>query len=255
MRLRRYICFLGVFLSLEAFHGGWAWGEDPKPQAVKAEKADGAESPEVEGVDIPTADILDVGTYSTAFRFYSEGGITSRLVIGPLKRINLGIDFDAQRVIGGGDPHMIRPSVYFKLRAFDGNDYLPALSLGYDSQGYLYQQSTRDFLQKEPGLYVVGSHEILFPDLFLHAGVNINDFNDTKVYGFFGATYRIVSSFGLIAEYDNIREAPENRINLGGRYWVTPFFNIDLAARNVGRDADRGAERIVRLNYVGNFPF
>src|SRR4051812_22151410 len=65
-------------------------------------------SPMVEVIDIPTADALDAMTYSTAFRFYSDGGLASRLVIGPLKRVNLGITFDAQRVIGAGDPHMVR---------------------------------------------------------------------------------------------------------------------------------------------------
>jgi len=228
---------------------GWA-AEVPAKDA-----AGGVETPQIEAVDIPTADVLDASTFATTFRFYNEGGIVSRLVFGPFRRLNLGISFDAQRVVGSQDPHLIRPSVFFKLRFFDGNDYLPALSLGYDNQGYLYQESARDFLQKERGLYVVGSHEIFLPDFELHAGANISDFDNSKVYGFFGATYKIVPAFGLMAEYDNIRDGPDNRVNLGGRYWVTPFFNVDLAARNVGRDAARGAERIVRLNYVAHFPF
>lgn len=215
----------------------------------------GAESPQLEAVDIPTSDILDPATFSTAFRFYNEGGIASRLVIGPFKRVNLGIQGDAQRVIGSQTPHMVRPSVFFKLRFFDGSDLLPALALGYDNQGYLYQDSTRDFLQKERGIYLVGSHEILFPNLQLHAGLNVDDFSNAKLKGFFGATWKIVPAFALLAEYDNLRKAPDNRANLGGRFWVTPFFNVDVAARNVGRGAVRGAERIVRLNYVGNFPF
>lgn len=228
------------------------WADDaPK----KDDTTTGAESPMIEAVDIPTADILDPYTYATTFRFYNEGGIASRLIIGPLKRVNLGITFDGQRIIGSDDPHMVRPSVYFKLRAFDGTDVLPALALGYDNQGYLYQESTRDYLEKEKGLYLVGTHEIFIPDFDIHAGMNINDFDNTKVYGFFGATYKIVPSFALLAEYDNIRNGPENRVNLGGRYWVVPYFNIDLAARNVGRGGAQGAERIVRLNYVGHFPW
>src|SRR5262249_16436311 len=58
----------------------------------------GEQSPQIEVMDIPTADILDPLTYATAFRFYNEGGLMSRLVIGPLKRVNLGISFDGQRV-------------------------------------------------------------------------------------------------------------------------------------------------------------
>jgi len=230
--------------------------EETAPMAdTKSDTNAVAESPMIEAVDIPTADILDPATYAATFRFYSEGGIASRLIIGPLKRVNIGITFDAQRIIGSQDPHMVVPSVYFKLRAFDGTDILPALAFGYDNQGYLYQDSTRDFLQKEKGLYLVGGHEIFIPDFELHAGVNVNDFDNAKAYGFFGATYKIVPSFALLAEYDNIRNGPENRVNFGGRYWVAPYFNIDLAARNVGRGGSRGAERIVRLNYTAHFPF
>lgn len=228
---------------------------EPTTVERRERQSQGPESPQLEGVDIPTADILDPMTFSTAFRFYNEGGIASRLVIGPLKRVNLGITGDAQRVIGSREPHMIRPSVFFKLRFFDGNDIIPALALGYDNQGYLWQESTRRFLQKEKGVYLVGSHEILLPNLELHAGLNMSDFDNSKLYGFVGATWKIVPSFALLAEYDNIRNGPENRANVGGRFWVTPFFNVDVAARNVGRDTVRGAERIVRLNYVGHFPF
>src|SRR5258708_8013846 len=54
-------------------------------RAIKTESTRGAESPMVEAVDIPTADILDPSTFATTFRFYREGGITSRLVIGPFR--------------------------------------------------------------------------------------------------------------------------------------------------------------------------
>jgi len=231
------------------------WAAEAAKKTDTNDNAGSDESPMVEVVDIPTADIIDPSTYALNFRFYDAGGIVSRLIIGPLKRVNLGITFDAQGVVGSQDPHMVRPSVYFKLRAFDGTDVLPALALGYDNQGYLYKDALRDYLEKEKGLYVVGSHEIFIPDFELHAGMNVNNFDNTKLYGFFGATYKIVSSFALLAEYDNIRAAPTSRVNLGGRYWVTPYFNVDLAARNVGRGGGSGAERIVRLNYTGHFPF
>jgi hypothetical protein len=222
----------------------------------KADSDVSTTSPMIEGVDIPTADVLDPKTFSTAFRFYSGGGITSRLVLGPFKRLNLGFYIDAQRLIGGEDPHMIRPSVFIKYRFFDGTDILPALAAGYDNQGYLYQNSLRDFMQKERGIYLVGSHEIFIPDFELHAGLNFPRVDESGTpFGFFGATWKVVTAFALMAEYDNIQTHPDNRVNLGGRFWVTPFFNVDVAARNVGRGAGRGAERIVRINYVTNFPF
>lgn len=212
--------------------------------------------PMLEAVDIPTADILDPKTFSTAFRFYSQGGITSRIVLGPFRRLNVGFSLDSQRLIGGEDPHLVKPAVFFKLKAFDGTDYLPALSLGYDNQGYLYKDSLRDFSQQERGLYFVGSHEIFIPDFELHAGMNFPRIDESgNPYGFVGATWKFIPAFALLAEYDNIRNGYDNRFNLGGRLWVTSFFNVDLAARNVGRGSGRGAERIVRINYVANFPF
>jgi len=117
------------------------------------------------------------------------------------------------------------------------------------------KNAKRDFLEKEKGLYVVGSHEIFIPDFELPAGMNINEFDNTKLYGFFGATYKIVSTFAVMAEYDNVRNSPDSRVNLGGRYWLTPYFNVDLAARNVGRGESRGGERILRLNYTAHFPY
>lgn len=210
----------------------------------------------VEAVDVPTSDVLDAGTFATTFRFYNEGGLMSRLALAPFRRVNLGISFDIQRFIGSGDPRIITPDVYFKLRAFDGSDILPALALGYDSQGYLYQRPAKKFLHQERGLYLVMSHEIFLPDLEFHGGVNVPDVdNDAKVYGFLASTFRITNGFALLLEYDNIRNGPENRFNAGGRFWVIPSFNIDIAARNIGRDSLEGAERILRLNYVAKFPF
>ena len=150
---------------------------------------------------------------------------------------------------------MIAPSLYFKLKVLDGNDYFPAIALGYDNQGFLWQESRDEFMHREKGAYVVGSHAIFLPALELHAGVNVNEFDeDARVFGFFGTTLKFTERFVFLAEYDNIRNGPENRVNLGGRFGVTSSFNIDFAARNVGRGEERGGERILRLNYVGRFP-
>jgi hypothetical protein len=121
--------------------------------------------------------------------------------------------------------------------------------------GYLWQDSTKEFLQKDKGVYFVGSHEIFVPNLEIHAGVNMNNLDDhATVFGFFGASLKFTPNFALLTEYDNIRKSRNNRFNMGGRYWIAPYFNIDFGARNIGRGAERGGERILRLNYVGHFP-
>lgn len=224
--------------------------------AFADESAAVEEPSQIEAVDIPTAEVLEPMTYSTNFRFYNDGGLASRLIIGPLKRVNLGISFDAQRMVGSGDPHMIRPSLYFKLKALDATDFFPALAVGYDNQGMLWQESTKQFLHREKGLYFVGSHEMFVPNFELHAGINLFEFdNDAKVFGFFGATFKITPMFALLMEYDNIRNGRDNRFNVGGRFWIAPYFNVDFAARTIPHGSERGGERILRLNYVGYFPY
>ncbi len=250
---------LPLHLMIAALASMPVFAEDAAKKDADSDAAETAvreTSPMIEGVDIPTADILEPKTFSTAFRLYSEGGLASRLILGPFKRLNVGFTLDAQNLVGGGEPDMITPSLFLKLRAFDGTDILPALAFGFDNSGYLWQDDTDDFLQKERGIYFVGSHEIFLPDMELHAGMNWPRVDESGTpFGFFGMTWKFIPSFALMAEYDNVQDGPNNRFNLGGRMWVTPYFNIDLAARNVGRDADSGAERIVRINYVANFPF
>ena len=146
-------------------------------------------------------------TYATTFRFYSDGGLTSRFILGPIKRVNLGVSFDAQRVIGGGDPHMVTPAVFFKVKAYDGSDYLPALSLGYDNQGMLWQEDSREYLNKGKGIYFVGSHEMFVPNFDIHAGMNVNNLDDgAKTYGFFGTSFKDHSGFRA---FDGIRQHPQ----------------------------------------------
>jgi len=76
----------------------------------------------------------------------------------------------------------------------------------------------------------------------------------SALYGFVGLDYKITKNFAVMSEYDNLHTFDTNRFNMGGRYWIAPYFNVDFGARNIGRDAAAGAERIIRLNYVGNFP-
>ncbi len=252
--MRKHLLLFAV-LSLGVLTPGHLRAEDMDTVTDTATDTPDAFSPMIEVVDVPTADVLDPMTYATTFRFYTEGGLTSRFILGPLKRVNLGISFDAQRVIGAGDPHMKRPDVFFKVRALDGGDYFPTVALGYDSQGMLWNEDTDEFTHKEKGIYLAMSHPIFYSNLDLHAGVNVNEFDEnSKVFGFIGSTIKFTPNFALLLEYDNIRNGRDNRFNVGGRFWVAPYFNIDFAARNVPRGSERGAERILRLNYVGHFP-
>jgi len=135
----------------------------------------------------------------------------------------------------------------------------PALSMGYDGQGYLYNRPGKLYNQRQRGLYFAGSQEVGLPGLQAHAGINISDFDSHSIFGSMAASYDVQDKVLLMAEWDNINNYVDSRINMGFRVYVTPSFNMDFAVRGIGQGGtfsngvSRGAERIVQFKYTGNF--
>jgi hypothetical protein len=208
-------------------------------------------------IDIPTADLVDHYGYNVNFRFGKEGNLQTKTAFGVFPRLNLGFGFDGEKVIGTESSRLNKPTINVKFQLFDGRKNLPALALGFDGQGYEWDKSKDEYEQREKGLFLVASKEAFFPGFNVHVGGNIFDFdhgNSTR--GFAGLTYIYERLIGLMFEWDHATEYRERRINYGAKYFVTPAFTIDAAARNVRENPafhKRETERIVRLNYTGSF--
>jgi hypothetical protein len=228
-------------LAVLAWVGGWS-----SPRLATAAP------PLTELVDVPTAEVVDHYGFMTTFRFYTGGGVLSRAHFGVLPRLNVGFGLDAEHFVGGETIDLNRPTLNVRFRFFDGRRSLPALALGYDGQGHFFDKSIDRYRQREKGLYLAGSGEFLIPDLSLHGGVNIYDFHNDHVYGFAALNYLVQDTVGFLAEWDNIRRGRDSRVNLGGRFHVTPSFYVDVAGRDLFGPGRR-AERIVRLTYSGSF--
>lgn len=177
-----------------------------------------------------------------------------------VSRINIGASLNIEKIVGTETPiQLTRPELQIKGRLYDGNHIFPALALGYDGQGYLYNRPSKTYNEGQRGLYWVASKEIGFPGLQAHAGMNISDFDTSKISGFLGSTLGIQDKVQIMAEWDNINTYIDSRVNLGLRTYVTPNFNIDFAVRSIGQGGNfangvaRGAERIVQFKYTGNF--
>ena len=63
--------------------------------------------------------------------------------------------------------------------------------------------------------------------------------------------YTIADKIGLLAEWDNIRNVRDSRLNLGMRFYLHPSLALDAAVRRVGRGDE--SERILQIRYVTNF--
>jgi len=229
-------------------------------QAFAAKAKHEEANPDTDLIDTPTAEVLDYYALQVRSRFMSDGAVLTGVGFGVLNRLNLGASATIDRMIGTADPmRLVRPEIQAKFRFYDGGDKAPALAVGYDGQGYYYDTDAKKYYEKGHGMYLVGTKEILTPGLSINPGVNISDFDGDGVYVFTGLSYNIENNFALMAEWDAIQKIKESRFNVGARFYVTPFFQIDLAVREIGHNNtfDNGTrqrpERIAQLRYTTSF--
>jgi len=222
------------------------WGREPK-----------WEQQLIEVIDIPTADVVDHYGYFVSFRFGSEGALQNKTSFGVFPRFNIGFGLDGERVLGTRDARMNKPTINIKFRLFHGKGVLPAIAMGFDDQGYVYNKTLNEYEQREKGFYLVSTSEIIYPGFLLHLGGNIFDFDDgDSTRGFFGISYIYERTVGFLFEWDHATDYDERRINFGLKYYVTPLFTVDAIGRNIPErpgSTARETERIVKLNYSGSF--
>lgn len=225
-----------------------------------AAASDSALQPDTEVVDAPTTGVLDYRGYSTRSRFYAQGGVLEYLSFG----VYPGVDLGAAAAVDGliGDEKNVRmraPTAQVKYRFFEGDNQLPSLALGYDGQGYRWNAGSKRFNQRQRGFFVVATQEVGVPGFQFHPSFNISDFDTNAISGCLPLTLNIRDKVELLAEWDNINNFYDSRLNAGLRAFLTPNFHVDFAVRAIGAGghysdgAPRGPERIVQLKYSNSF--
>ena len=233
----------------------------PALAAKDKDKGESVVLPDVEMIDVPTAGILDYYGFMVKTRAYSGGGVLTGLNFGVLERLNLGAAMTVDKFIGSDSGiKMRKPEIQVKFRFYDGGYYIPAAALGYDGQGYFYNPDSKKYLEKGKGLYLVGSKEIGIPGLALHGGFNVPDFDNNYLFGFLGMNYTLEDKIAFMLESDSMFHSDDpSRLNAGTRIYITPYFQLDFALREIGRNgtfsngAPRKSERIVQMRYNTSF--
>ncbi len=232
--------------------------------AAAAKDKDNGESvviPDVEMIDIPTAGILDYYGFMLKTRFYTGGGVLGGLNFGVQERLNIGASMSVDKLIGSESGiKMRRPEIQVKFRFYDGGYYIPAAAVGYDGQGYYYNAADKKYLEKGKGLYLAGSKEIGLAGLALHGGFNVPDFDNNYLFGFLGVNYTLEDKIAFMLELDSLFHSDDpSRFNAGIRLYVTPYFQLDMGMREIGRNGkfsngfQRKAERMVQMRYNTSF--
>jgi len=221
---------------------------------------------ETEGTDnterlvfIPVAGGMNYGEYNINFRIYKNGGLLTRTVFGVMQGFNVGFAWNVEKLIGSETAKGRDPNLYLKMDLFRGNYTFPKVSIGYDSQGYEWNESTgpagKEYIIDSMGFFLVMTKELFFPDFFVTGGANYNNdldkdsggFKD-KFSSFAGCSFK-PSRFGLCAEGINLgRGKGLSRFNAGAVLEFTEGLQFMLNFENLTREkiADMSNAKIER---------
>ncbi len=219
-------------------------------------------------VDIPTAGMLAKGTFAFDLDFYREGGVLLGFTAGIIDRMSLSLSYGGSRIIGSQSPVMNSyPGVAIRIRVIEENFALPAIAIGFDTQGKEgYLKDRKRYLVKSPGLYaVVSKNYKLLGYLSLHGGVNysLEQSDNSNINGFFGIEKTAGPFLSLIAEYNLARNDPDDGGVARGRGYLNTAIKCSLGSgltlgfalkdmlRNSG-DVSVGT-RTVSVEYVNFF--
>lgn len=231
-------------------------------------------------VDMPTAGTLPRGHFSLGMRLFSEGGGLGYTNIGLSNRFMVGISFGGTNVISNQEPNWY-PTLEFSLRfrVVDELPYLPAMSVGFSSQGYgSYNERQERYAYKSRGFYAVASRSFYFYRWTAgwHGGINYatsdeetehadEDLKDTDFNLFIGFDATFNYNLALLLEYDaainDDRSANDfagngrGYLNLSVKWLFTRNLEIELIAKDLltNRPESDTFSREVRLTYIDSF--
>jgi len=239
-------------------------------------------------IDMPTASILRGGAFRAATRIYEEGGLMASLSAGVSNKVMFGVSFGGLDIIGNAQKITWNPmpGVHFVYRITEESMKLPAIVLGFDSQGFgpyypaqegsaaadtnaaplypSYKDMNDRYHFKSRGFYcVVSKGYASFVNTGLHAGVS---YSIEKGVGekraptiFMAGDVHFARDLALLVEYDfalnDTKYYTRGLLNMGMRWAFgrNMFFDFDL--QNMLGSAENGKtdfRRIIKLTYYGS---
>jgi hypothetical protein len=206
-----------------------------------------AQARNMELVDVPTANTLLKGEIRADFKFSPGGGILSRLYIGIFERLYIGGAFNVNNVIGSGTVQPEIPDFTCKIRITDDEGAVPAISLGYEGQGYMNLPAKGIFLAVTKEIsagIIIQLTGAVYTDNFVHFGQDIG----------LGAGFAvgITRELNACAEVDGIPGYAKGRINFGIGYFFDPI-EIDIGFKFGFGDGEPAQARVLKVVYITYF--
>ena len=196
-------------------------------------------------IDMPTAGIIEKGIVAVTTDFLPDGVLIQWIEAGVFENVSIGISYGGSNFIGSGNINWYKwPGVTFRARILNETVYIPAITLGFDSQGKgEYFKDDERYAIKAPGFFAAVSKNFELLGYFsLHAETNYSlegtdeNYVDLRV----GFEKTIGSSFSFVGEYDfafNDNNSGfgigRGYLNAGLRWSPGPGFTLGFDMRNL----------------------
>lgn len=212
-------------------------------------------------IDLPTAGILEKGFTGVSFEIMPMGVLITKIDVGVFSGFNIGVSYGGSNIIGTGNIVWYKlPGVSVRGRIFDETIAVPAITIGFDSQGKgLYNSDVNRYDIKSPGFFAAASKNFEFLGyLSVHGIINYtlerDDDNKSMNIGC-GVEKTIGGKVSVVAEYNfAINDKGEKSfgkgngyLNFGARWSVADGFTLGINFRDllenkkiVNYRADRG---------------
>ena len=221
-------------------------------------------------VEAPTAGLLPSRGLGLDLRFYGSDGILGGVSVGLFSRGMVGVSFGGSDLLGN-EEIKLNPRIEFsgRLRVIEEGYTIPALAVGYTSQGYgMFDDELKRYTRKSKGVYVVASKNFKLPlgHTGLHVGANRSfedGDGDSDFTGYVGVDTGLGKYVVAVAEYDfGLNDNSDNSLgsgkgflNAGIRWTLSEAFALEFDLKNIFRNGMQNPhpDRELRIAYFGKF--
>jgi hypothetical protein len=218
-------------------------------------------------IDLPTAGVMTKGYSAVSMDVMPDGVVISKIEVGIYDGFSFGISYGGSNIIGSGQIDWYKlPGIDVRAKVMDETVLLPALTLGFDSQGKgEYYSDLQRYQIKSPGFFAAGSKNFEFLGYFsVHGVVNYTlerEDGDKDLNLGVGFEKTVGSKVSIVGEYDfaindNTGSAlgkGNGYLNLGARWSVGDGLTLGLNLRDLldnKRFDSNHADRGIFVEYV-----
>lgn len=211
-------------------------------------------------VDQPDLYVPSHAVYGIQLRFGPTGEILAYGNIGLFNRLCLGLSYGASNLIGAGDPEFYsQPGIQARVLAFEQSEFIPAIIIGFDNQGYGPYDDNR-YLIMSKGLYFQAGKVFEYPGFSVTPSLSLNYCfeNNGRLDLFSGLKCQFGASTQILVEYspnfnDNL-DQNKGYFNIALNYIFYQDVFFQFALRDLlDNGHDQQLNRMIKFGFNQSF--